>query len=54
MNFSNLIFWAVTVITGLLGAYKIGAIQRMVWRAQAKVIYESRTATWGTPKMLKE
>lgn len=44
----------VAVITGLLGAYNIEVVQGMVWRAQAKFVYESRTVTWGSPKVLKE
>lgn len=54
MNLSNLIFWAVTMITGLLGAFNIDAIQIAVMRTQAKLLYESRTETWGTPNMFGE
>jgi hypothetical protein len=25
-------------------------VQTLIWRAQAKLIYESRTETWGSPR----
>ncbi|HWU43547.1 MAG TPA: hypothetical protein VN132_08920, partial [Bdellovibrio sp.] len=48
-----LIFWSVTVITGLAGTYNIDAIQMAIWKAQAKLVYESRTTTWGSPRFFK-
>ena len=54
MNLSNLIFWAVVMITGLLGTYNINSLQKAIWRAQAQLVYESRTATWGSPKFLEK
>jgi hypothetical protein len=53
MNLSNLIFWSATFIIGLTGVYNIEGIQRAVWRAQARLLYESRTETWGSPQFLK-
>lgn len=53
MNLSNLIFWCVTIVTGLVGTYKIEDIQKAVLLAQAKLVYESRTETWGSPSFLR-
>ena len=53
MNLTNLILWSATIIAGLTGAFKIEAIQMAVWKAQAKIIYESRTETWGSPDFLR-
>lgn len=53
MNLSGLIFWSTTVVAGLAGAYNIEDIQKTVWRAQAKILYESRTETWGSPRFLR-
>lgn len=53
MNLTNLIFWSVTIITGLAGAYNVDTIQMAIWKAQAKLVYESRTETWGSPNFLK-
>lgn len=50
MNLTNLIFWSVCVITAMAGVHSIDSIQRAIWKAQAQIIYESRTETWGTPK----
>lgn len=53
MNLTNLIFWSLTIITGLAGTYNIDAIQMAIRKAQAKLVYESRTATWGSPRFFK-
>lgn len=50
MNLEKLLSW----ITGIVIAYaafgQLDALQSWIWRAQAKVIYESRSSTWGSPK----
>lgn len=53
MNLSNLIFWGATIITGLAGAYNIDGIQKAIWKVQSKLIYESRTETWGSPRFFR-
>lgn len=53
MNLTNLIFWSASVITALAGVHNIDSIQRTLWKAQARIIYESRTETWGSTKFLK-
>lgn len=53
MSLGNLIFWSASVITALAGVHNIDSIQRAIWKAQARIIYESRTETWGSPKFLK-
>ena len=52
MSLSNLIFWSASIITALAGVHNIDSIQRAIWKAQAQIIYESRTQTWGLPNML--
>jgi hypothetical protein len=52
MNLTNLIFWSASVITALVGVHNIDSIQRAIWKAQARIIYESRTETWGSPRFL--
>lgn len=52
MNLTNLIFWSASVITVLAGVHNIDSIQRAILKAQARIIYESRTETWGSPKFL--
>jgi hypothetical protein len=53
MNLTNLIFWSASIITTLAGVHNIDSIQRAIWRAQAQIIYESRTENWGSPKILR-
>jgi len=53
MNLGNLIFWSASIITALAGIHNIDSIQQAIWKAQARLIYESRTETWGSPQFLK-
>lgn len=52
MNLSNFIFWSVGIISAWTGVYHIDDIHRGILKAQAKLIYQSRTATWGSPNFL--
>lgn len=53
MNFTNLVIWSAGIVTALAGVQNIETIQRGILKAQARLIYESRTETWGSPKFLK-
>ena len=53
MNLTNLIFWSLSIITAIAGVQNIDVIQRSILRAQAHLVYESRTATWGSPKVFR-
>ncbi len=50
MNFTNLILWSAGIVMALAGAKNIDTIQRSILKAQARLIYESRTETWGSAK----
>ena len=50
MNLDKLITISVGVVLALSLTMNLDKIQTLVWRAQAKLIYESRTETWGTPR----
>lgn len=52
MSLTNLIFWSASVVTALTGIQKIDYIQRSILKAQARLVYESRTETWGSPSFL--
>lgn len=54
MNFTNLIFWSVGIITSIAGVHNIDSIQRTIWKAQAQLVYDSRTETWGSPRFLSK
>lgn len=53
MNLTNLILWAASIITVLAGVQNIDTIQQGILKAQARLVYESRTETWGSPKFFK-
>lgn len=50
LNPNNLIIWSFGIITALAGVYNIDTIQREVIKAQAHILYHSRTETWGSPR----
>lgn len=52
MNLTNLIIWIASIITTLAGVHNIDTIQRGILKAQARLVYESRTETWGSPRIL--
>ncbi|WP_413558316.1 hypothetical protein [Bdellovibrio sp. HCB209] len=52
MSLTSLIFWCLSIITAIAGVENIDVIQRSILRAQANLVYESRTSTWGSPNFL--
>lgn len=50
MNLDKLFAWVIGVVVAFACAGKLDTLQAWIWRAQAKVIYESRTSTWGSPR----
>lgn len=50
MNFDRVydIAFAVALAAASLG--QLDRLQSWVWKAQARVAYESRPATWGSPR----
>ena len=54
MNLGRLIVISVGIVAALLISTNLADLQTWIWRAQAKLIYESRTETWGSPRFFKE
>ncbi|GIL16862.1 MAG: hypothetical protein BroJett040_06130 [Oligoflexia bacterium] len=50
MNLDKLITIAAGVVLAFSLTMNLDKIQTLIWRAQAKLIYESRTETWGSPR----
>lgn len=50
MNLDKLIAWVVTVVLLYAGAGNLDVLQKCIWKAQAKAIYDSRTSSWGRPR----
>ena len=50
MNLEKLFTWVTAVVIAFAATGRLDVLQNWIWRAQAKVIYESRTSTWGSPR----
>lgn len=50
MNLDKLFAWVIAVVLAFATTGNLDVLQNWIWRAQAKVIYESRTSTWGSPR----
>ena len=50
MNLDKLFSWITGVVIACAAVGQLDALQNWVMRSQAKVIYESRTSTWGSPR----
>ncbi|MBN8542358.1 MAG: hypothetical protein J0L82_18350 [Deltaproteobacteria bacterium] len=53
MNLEKMFVWITAVVIAFATAGKLDVLQNWIWRAQAKVIYESRTSTWGSPRLFR-
>lgn len=53
MNLDKLTSFAVSVVLAATLAGNLDRLQRLVMVAQAKLLYESRTSTWGSPYFFK-
>ncbi len=50
MNLDQLFSWIAGIVIASAAVGQLDTLQNWVWRTQAKVIYESRTSTWGSPR----
>ena len=50
MNLDSLTKWATGVVLAAACSGHLGDLQLWVWKAQAELLRESRTSTWGSPK----
>lgn len=53
MNLDKLFVVSAGVVAILLLSMSTTELKEMILRAQAKLIYESRTSTWGSPRFFK-
>jgi hypothetical protein len=54
MNFDSLFAWITAIVIAFAAAGKLDTLQRWVWTAQAKVVHDSRTSTWGSPRFFAQ
>ncbi len=50
MNFEKLFAWIVPIVIAAAITGNVDKLQKWIWSAQAKLIVESRTSNWGSPK----
>lgn len=50
MNLDKMFVWITAIVIAFAAAGRLDVLQTLIWRAQAKVIYESRASTWGSPR----
>lgn len=50
MNLDKLFTWIIGIVIVFAATRRLEVLQSWIWKAQAKVIYESRTSTWGSPQ----
>ncbi len=50
MNLDKLFSWIAVVVIAFAIVGKLDVLQAWIWRAQAQVVYQSRTSTWGSPR----
>lgn len=53
MNFDKLFASIAGIVIAFAACGQLETLQRWVWQAQARVVYESRTSTWGSPRFFK-
>lgn len=53
MNLDKMFVWITAIVIAFAAAGKLAVLQNWIWQAQAKVIYESRTSTWGRPRFFR-
>ncbi len=50
MNFDKLFTWIAGMVIAAAMAGQLPDLQFWIWKAQANIMHESRTATWGSPR----
>ncbi len=51
MNLDKLYSWIAGIVIASAAVGHLDDLQKWVWRAQAIVIYESRSSQWGSPRL---
>lgn len=54
MNFDKLTDFAITIVLAVALASNLDSFTKWVYVARAKLLYESRTETWGSPDFFRK
>lgn len=52
MNFDKLMPFIISIVLATVAIGKIDDFQKWIWKAQAQVLFESRSSNWGSPKFI--
>lgn len=53
MNLDKLFSWIIATVAAYAMSGHLNDLQSWIIRAQAKLVYESRSETWGSPRFIK-
>lgn len=53
MNIEKIIPYILSIVIGAAAICKLDDLQIWIIKAQAKVLYESRSSNWGSPNVFK-
>lgn len=51
MSFDKLMPFVLSVVLAAAAVGKIDDLQKWIWKAQANVLYETRSSAWGSPQI---
>ncbi|MDZ4676812.1 MAG: hypothetical protein SGI74_04805 [Oligoflexia bacterium] len=54
MNLERLFIWITGVVIAFASIGQLDVLQNWIWKAQAHVIYESRSSNWGSPRFFSD
>lgn len=54
MNLDKLFDWVIVIVIGFATAGHLDTLTNWVYRAQAKLVCESRASNWGSPSIFKD
>lgn len=54
MNFDKALTWIIGVVVAASLTGHLPKLQILIWKAQAQIVHESRTSTWGSPRFFPE
>lgn len=50
MNLDKLMAWVISVVLLFAATGNLDVLQKWIWQAQAKVVYESQSSSLGSPR----
>lgn len=53
MSLERVMSWIFGVVFAFALAGKLDVLQRWIWVSEAKILYASRTSTWGSPDIFQ-